>query len=528
MNATVSFNELHRDASDHRKRGLSRDEAEEKLRYAYSEFVVEPTDLKAALDDVYLEPQTESDDMFREPTEAEKAEFAARDAVQREIQALELANDELLTEVDDPDFVLPVTPNGSDEEKLATLRTINQILVDKINAQDETKEIEDQKPKFGSGLAVAIKLAARPNPVWIDESLTDIDTGEKYNFSPKDREYVKAKIEDRRTEKANEVVAQYDEQRESHSYYAMTKEDYERESEKEYPVYILPTQPGPAWNDSILYGPAGHVIRKASQYNESHPAGMLVDFLVSIGSIIGRGPYFNINETKHYTNEFMARVGASSKSRKGSGQDAINAILKLVDNNWFSDRIESGFGSGEAIINRIRDPHVEQRLVKGKFESIVVPGVTDKRLFIREGELASIFVLAGKPESRADIVLRDGWDSKPLRNVVKGKSREGLSNSAKCEEPHVSISGDTTISELRQKMPTGADENGFGNRFIYVYVYRVKMCPQGGPPIDWTSEVVQFHKIVQFARAVKHVSMTDSARKWWNNNYTKLEQQGPS
>jgi hypothetical protein len=274
-----------------------------------------------------------------------------------------------------------------------------------------------------------------------------------------------------------------------------------------------------------MYGPAGDLVRKASQHCESHPAGMLVDFLVSFGSIVGRGPYFNIGSTKHYTNEFMARVGDSSRSRKGTGRDAIDEVLKLVDPEWYSNSIESGFGSGEAIINRVRDSVVESKLnhKTGRFENTTIPGVVDKRLCIREGELASIFVLAGKADSRADIVIRDGWDGKTLRNVVKGKSKDGFSNSAKCEQPHLSISGDTTIHELRMKMPDGADENGFGNRFLYVYVYRVKHCPQGGPELDWSGEIVKFHEIVKFARSARLVSMAPSARNWWNQQYTKLE-----
>jgi Protein of unknown function (DUF3987)/Primase C terminal 1 (PriCT-1) len=336
--------------------------------------------------------------------------------------------------------------------------------------------------------------------------------------------------DERRKKLADEFIAEYDKEKEPHLHYAMTEEEFDRETQKTFPVYILPKQTGPAWDDSILYGAAGRLVQKAAQFNESHPAGMLVDFLVSFGSIIGRGPYFNISATKHYTNEFMARVGDSSKSRKGTGRDIIDQVLKLVDPVWYSDRIESGFGSGEAIIGRIRDASVEPARLNhktGKFESVTVPGVQDKRLCIREGELASIFVLASKPESRADIVLRDGWDGKPLRNVVKGKGRDGFSNSAKCEEPHLSISGDTTIHELRAKMPTGADENGFGNRFLYVYVYRVKDCPHGAPDLDWSQEIVEFQEVVKFARTVKHVSMSDQARKWWNKNYSRFEHEGP-
>ena len=483
------------------------------------------SEVKTALLDEFDGLDQDVDDLI-DAAYKSKATVAHTEAVQSEIRALESVNKELFEAVDPEEVSLPSVPDGPDEDRLAALREINRILTDNINQiYEDTKD----QPKYGSGLAVPLRLQGKPYMVWVDENQVDVDTGEKYNLSPEAKKIHQQKLEERRAEIADEFIAEYDKPKEPHSHYAMTKEEYERESEKEFPVYVLPKQAGPAWDDSIPYGSAGKVIRKASEYNESHPAGMLVDFLVSLGSVIGRGPYFNINETKHYTNEFMARVGQSSKSRKGTGRDAIDGILKLVDPDWYSNRIESGFGSGEAIINRVRDTVVEMKMNHrtGKFESTTIPGVTDKRLCIREGELASIFVLAGKPDQRADIVIRDGWDGKPLRNVVKGKSKDGFSMSAKCEEPHLSISGDTTISELRQKMPAGADANGFGNRFLYVYVYRVKDCPQGGPPIDWWSEIAEFREVVQFARTVKHVSMSDQGRKWWNTNYARLENDGP-
>ncbi len=434
----------------------------------------------------------------------------------------------------DIEIVLPEVPADSDEKKLEVLQEINEKLVDAINAEEQRREQEErqeeQRPKFGSGLAVLMDdLTNYPEGVWLDENQIDIDTGKKLNLSPEAKKIHYEKLEARRTELANEAIAEYDKEKELYSHYAITKKEYELEMEKEYPVLRLPKQVGPAWDDSILYGDAGRLIRKAAQYSEAHPAGMLVDFLVSFGSIIGRGPYFNVSATKHFTNEFMARVGDSSKARKGTGRDSIDQILKLVDPKWFSDRVESGFGSGEAIIDRVRDDVVETKLNHrtGNFENKIIPGVQDKRLCVREGELASIFVLAGKHESRADVVLRDAWDGKPLRNVVKGKNKDGFSNTNKCEEPHLSISADTTIHELRRKMPVGADENGFGNRFLYVYVYRVKDCPQGAPELDWSQEIVNFQAVVKYARQVKYVSMSDQARKWWNNNYARFEREGP-
>jgi hypothetical protein len=304
----------------------------------------------------------------------------------------------------------------------------------------------------------------------------------------------------------------------------LNKEEYEAELDKEYPVIPLAEQAGPWWDDDILYGPAGELVKKASQYNEAHPAGMLVDFLVAFGNMIGRGPYFNINSTRHYTNEFLARVGDSSYSRKGGGRDAIDEPLKIIAKDWYQGRVVSGFGSSEAIVHSIRDTRIQKvfQKKKNRYEDVVSPGVDDKRLCIREPELASIFVLAGKAESRADIVLREGWDSKPLRNIVKGAS-EGINNSAFCMEPHISVSGDTTRHELVAKLPKGADENGFGNRFLYCYVYRVKLCPNGGPDLDWAQEIPYFYEALQFAQKQKYVPLSAAAKKVWIRMYTEIE-----
>lgn len=251
--------------------------------------------------------------------------------------------------------------------------------------------------------------------------------------------------------------------------YSITREEFDAQAELEFPVYPLKEGAGPTWDDEIMYGLAGDIVRKAAVYCEAHPAGMYLDLLVSFGNLVGRGPYFTVNSTQHHANEFMVRVGDSSISRKGTGRDAVNAVLKLIDPDWYKERVMSGFGSAESIINELRDDSRQQVRNKKKdniFESVLVPGVRDKRLMIREPELASIFQLAGKTESRADIVLRDGWDSAPLHNRVKGKT-DGLSNSNACQFPHMSISADTTRHELIQKMPKGADQNGFGNRFLY-------------------------------------------------------------
>jgi hypothetical protein len=206
--------------------------------------------------------------------------------------------------------------------------------------------------------------------------------------------------------------------------------EQELELDKEYPVIPLAEQAGPQWEDDMLYGPAGAVIRKACEFSEAHPAGMMLDLLVSLGNAFGRSAYFNVGATQHFTNEFVARVGDSSDTRKGTGRDAIDEFIKYIDPTWFSNGVKSGFGSAEVITYLIRDGFVQSIFDKKKriYTEVVVPGIEDKRLYVREGELASLFLMASKKDSRASVTLRDGFDGKKLSNLVKG-SVDGINNS---------------------------------------------------------------------------------------------------
>jgi hypothetical protein len=153
----------------------------------------------------------------------EEKEFAAQVQIEAEMRQLESINTELLTEADDPDIVLPLVPDNPPEARLAALREVNRILTENSNQNAEETD-EPEKPKFGNGLAVPMRLKGKPNSVWIDENQIDVDTGDKLNLSPEAQKLLRDKLEERRMEIANETIAQYDREREPHSYYAMTKE----------------------------------------------------------------------------------------------------------------------------------------------------------------------------------------------------------------------------------------------------------------------------------------------------------------
>jgi hypothetical protein len=78
---------------------------------------------------------------------------------------------------------------------------------------------------------------------------------------------------------------------------------------------------------------------------------------------------------------------------------------------------------------------------------------------------------------------------------------------------------------LIRLLPEGADTNGFGNRFLYVSVVRVKLCPNGGPPLDGPSVLARLYEAITFARDIKYVGMSKAAAKLWNRMYSEIEEE---
>jgi hypothetical protein len=352
---------------------------------------------------------------------------------------------------------------------------------------------------------------------------------------------IKEKIEARAVANAEQPALVQTPQQE----YAMSPEEIEAELDKEFPRILLTEPFGPEWSDDMMYGPAREVVEKMAEYNEGHPAAIYLNLLVSLGNAFGRHVHFRINSTDHYTNEFLACVGQSSYGRKGSARDTVNQFMKLVDPQW-TKRILTGFGSGEAIINEIRDSMQQSVAIRGKkgeassFQTITVPGVEDKRLCIRESELSNVFTMASKDGSLAGAIIRNGWDGNALGNTVKGKSSSGFSMSARCEEPHLSITGDISIPELKSSLPEHSESNGFGNRFLYCHSHRTKKCPNGGPEMNWEEGqlLVHFYKVVQFAKKCTGIALENdpapnhkgymplsgAAEKAWSRMYLSLDE----
>ena len=290
-------------------------------------------------------------------------------------------------------------------------------------------------------------------------------------------------------------------------------------AQKAQPSIVRPTL-----SETAYYGLAGAMTKKLEPQTEAHPAGLLLELLISFGSVIGRCAYIQIDNTRHYTNEFVVKVGESSRSRKGTGRNRIRAFMSLIDPDWASRRNVSGIGSGEVIIFQIRDERtawvVDKKTGVGR-RTVIDDGVKDKRLLVNIGEFQGILTVCHRPDNLLSVVLRDGWDGVVLDNLVKTEP-------SRCQFPHLSFDADTTKSDLSLSLSQADRNNGFANRFLWVYVYRTKLLAMGGDDMDWTAEVAQFQKAVEFARRTGRVFLDEPARKMWTRTmYPKLEEDIP-
>jgi uncharacterized protein DUF3987 len=97
-------------------------------------------------------------------------------------------------------------------------------------------------------------------------------------------------------------------------------------------------------------------------------------------------------------------------------------------------------------------------------------------------------------------------------------------NPSKASNPHISVIGHITLTELRRKLDETSMANGFGNRFLYACARRSKSLPHGGTldmeKIGLLSAATL--EALTTATAPTKITMSPAAAELWTNNYDRL------
>jgi hypothetical protein len=218
----------------------------------------------------------------------------------------------------------------------------------------------------------------------------------------------------------------------------------------------------PVLEDAAYHGLAGRVISELEPHSEADPAHMLVSFLTGFGAAAGRGPHALAGNAEHPARFFAVVVGKTSKSRKGTSWATVGRVLDAADGCFFRTKVMGGWGSGEAVVDAVRDPRGEDD-----------EGVKDKRVLIQEGEFARFLKVAGRDGSILSMAARNAWDG------VKLEARSRASTTVATGH-HICLLGHVTVEELRARLTETDMANGFVNRMLFVLGHSSKRLPEGG------------------------------------------------
>ena len=179
----------------------------------------------------------------------------------------------------------------------------------------------------------------------------------------------------------------------------------------------------PTMEEEAYRGIFGRIVDLTEEHTEGDPVALLASAFTAFGSSVGRGPYMQIDATRHHPNLSCGIVGDTAKGRKGSTWDPVENIMHASDRPWTEHRIQSGLSSGEGLISEVRD-RIETPDKDGKMR-VVDAGVTNKRLLVQEGELSQALKVMKREGNTLSPVLRNAWDGKTLKTMVKHSPLEG-------------------------------------------------------------------------------------------------------
>lgn len=267
------------------------------------------------------------------------------------------------------------------------------------------------------------------------------------------------------------------------------------------------------------HGIAGEYIRLVGPHTEADPNHMLLYFLCAAGNIIGRGPHIVACGDAHFANLFVCAVGSTSTGRKGSATGPVERLFTMVDPTW-STRVQAGgLSSGEGLIYCVRDPSQSREKQKRggtvQFETVESdPGVSDKRLFVRQSELYGALQNMKRTGNNLSPILREAWDRGELNSMTKNSPLHATG-------AHISIVASITPEELRRSL-TDEIDNGFANRFLWGCSTRSKFLPSGGHlfELDLSEWIVRFGKIINTAQRGKRIRRSLEAEELWGRDYS--------
>lgn len=285
----------------------------------------------------------------------------------------------------------------------------------------------------------------------------------------------------------------------------------------------------PVLGEAAYHGLAGEVVRLIGPHTEADPVALLASFLAEVGAMLNRDPHLILDGSYHPLLFWPVLVGRSSKSRKGTADRRMRNLFELADPEWTRGECKGTLSSGEGLAYAVRDPQYNDEPVreKGKLTGETVSvrvdsGIDDKRLLLVQSEYGSMLRVMARDGNSLSGVIRDAWDGLTLAPMTK-------TNLVRATNPHIGIVGHVTRDELLRNLTGTEASNGFGNRFVWLFVQRSKELPFPSMPdeSEMTALALKVGLAIQHARTIGCIGMTESFREEWKAVYHTLSADRP-
>lgn len=263
----------------------------------------------------------------------------------------------------------------------------------------------------------------------------------------------------------------------------------------------------PRLHQDAFYGMPGRVVSSLEPHTEADSAALLITLLAVAGNAVGGGPHALADGSRHPAKLNVLLVGSTSRGRKGSSWAQVRSVMRHADPGWFNSRITGGLASGEGLIAQVADGRDSP----------------DRRLLVFEPEFARVLTAAGRDGSTLSHVIREAWDSDTIRLTTRHDPLAAT-------DAHVSVLAHITAEELQHRLTRTDQANGFANRFLFVWVERARLLPEGGNPdpdlysrlgSEVRARLEAFRRLNRFVR-------TPDATELWAELYQQMAEQAPA
>lgn len=288
-----------------------------------------------------------------------------------------------------------------------------------------------------------------------------------------------------------------------------------------------PSKSWPILSMDALPGIVGEFVHLATRGSEADPAAVLATFLAQFacnagGTRFEERPYLMVGDSRHEPRMFVVVAGQSAIARKGTSMAPVERLFAPTELVPFPRAltVPGPLSSGEGIVHAVRDEIrewvVDKKSGAGVWQ-VKDPGISDKRLFVRDEELAAALRCTKREGNTLSTILRGLWDSGTVAPLTKTAP-------TKATNAHVCIVAHITIEELHRVLDEVEVFNGFVNRFLWVLARRTRIVPlpKAMPQAELSRLQQAVMDRVRAAYSVGCLELTPDAESLWGKIYPTL------